>query len=192
METTRREKRPAKNKIVSSEEENDLDAQLKKKVPAKKRPRVSVIEIITEEMQASREASSSLAQTLNNTLTGFTPFLQNLGASLQMLPQLLQQQPTPPPTPFHYNYPPQYPGQFKHSVPFNQVPVNQVPVNQVPVNQVPFNQGPFNQGHALESQRYPAGPAIQPEMSFYPNAIPHQNNIGNEPPTYDNETYQQL
>ncbi len=186
MGASQNKKRPAKKTFETSEEENEQEINKKKKIPPKKRSRVSVIEIITEEMQASREASSNLAQTLNTTLTGFTPFLQNLGASLQMLPQLLQQQPTPPPTPFHYHYPPQFPNQF------NQGPSNQGPFNQGPFNQGNFNQGPFNQGHVFESQRYPTGPAIQPEMIFNPNAIPPQNNLGNEPQVYNNDTYQQL
>lgn len=63
-------------------------------------------------MKANREASAKIQETLSSALSGFGPLMQNLGSTLQFLPQMLQQGPYyPPPTApiqHHYQQPPGY------------------------------------------------------------------------------------
>jgi len=201
-------------KVPGNSEEDELQAILnpkkKKKIarPEKKAPKSSVAQVICDEMRANREASAKMQETLSSALSGFGPLMQNLGSTLQFLPQLLQQGPYyPPPTApiqHHYQQPApiapiqhhyqqslgygnqfaqgfQYPQGANQNVVPNQyvfAPQNNVSQNN---NYVYENQNQLQPGnhHHQVPTGLPQGPLIQQH-----NDIPSQNNAqdGNNAP----------
>lgn len=74
-----------------------------KRTTTKQKPKSS-LQLIHEEMKASREASMEIGKQLSTAVVGFAPLLENLNTSLGLLPSLLmaQQQQQFQHSPFFY------------------------------------------------------------------------------------------